>query len=369
MRGQAREPISVSSSAPIVIHGTDLDEVYARTLAVAEEEAKRGTLIVSLDLPDAGGDLPLPSQYVVPDGLAGAERAAWLRDLVGWWQLDRSRLEHRIPHLHGARLRRYGGTFNQIARIRRLLTTKASTRAIAVLIDPTRDFKADGNGEEFASFCLVEFRRRDADAGRIVVDAVAFYRAQEMKRWWPINVAELRLLQREICAGLGFQPGRITTVAADARTIARSPTQVSMPIIDRWLDQAPERHHLLAEAIVHDHGAKAQHASVIADWRRSLSELRNAAEHYNGDGIPVAIEGLSMLAAYIQVSASPEDQGLRSLADDLANLARLNQSFEASPREQADFDRWSPQAKSLIARLEDFTAARFSSDQREAAGR
>ena len=76
-----------------------------------------------------------------------------------------------------------------------------------------------------------------------------------------------------------------------------------------------------------------------------------------------------MLAAYIQVSASPEDQGLRSLADDLANLARLNQSFEASPREQADFDRWSPQAKSLIARLEDFTAARFSSDQREAAGR
>lgn len=89
------------------------------------------------------------------------------------------------------------------------------------------------------------------------MDAIAFYRAQEMKRWWPINVAELRLLQREICAGLGFQPGRITTVAADARTIARSPTQVSMPIIDRWLDQAPERLHLLAEAIVHDHGAKA----------------------------------------------------------------------------------------------------------------
>jgi len=52
--------------------------------------------------------------------------------------------------------------------------TKASTRAVAVLIDPTRDFKADGNREEFASFCLVEFRRRDADAGRIVVDAVAF---------------------------------------------------------------------------------------------------------------------------------------------------------------------------------------------------
>jgi 3',5'-cyclic AMP phosphodiesterase CpdA len=360
-REQMREQIVVSPNAPIVIHGSDLDEVYARVLAIAEAEAKRSTLIVSLDLPDDGGYLPLPSQYEVPDGLTGAECALWLHELVGWWQLERSRLEHRIPYLHGATLRRYGGTVDQIARIRCLLETKASTRAVAILIDPLRDFKADGRGEEFASFCLAEFRRRDAAAGRIVIDAIAFYRAQEMKRWWPINVAELRYLQREICAGLNFHPGRITTVAADARTISRSPTQVSMPIIDRWLDQAPQRLHLLAEAFVHESGANALHAAVIADWRRSLSELRNAAEHYNGDGIPVAIEGLSMLAAYIQASASPENQRLRFLADDLANLSLLNEGYEASARERADFDRWSPQAKSLIARLEDSTNSRFSS--------
>jgi 3',5'-cyclic AMP phosphodiesterase CpdA len=361
VRGQAREPITVTPNAPVVIHGSDLDEVYSRALAVARQDARRGTLIVSLDLLDDGGDLPLPSDYAVPGGLAGVARAAWLRELVGWWQLDKSQLEHRIPHLHGARLRRYGGTFDQIARIRRLLSTKASTRAIAVLVDPIRDFKADGIGEEFASFCLVEFRRRDADAGRIVVDAIAFYRAQEMERWWPINVAELRLLQREICAGLGFQPGRITTVAADARTISKSPTQVSMPIIDRWLDQAPERLHLLAEAFVHREDFKVQHAPVVADWRLSLTELNSAAEHYNGDGIPVAIEGLSMLAAYIGASADAEDLGLRSLARDLGDLARLNEGFEASARERADFDRWSLNAKSLIARLEEFTLSRFPS--------
>lgn len=359
VRGEVREPIAVFRNAPIVIHGTDLDEVYARTLALAEADAKRGMLIVSLDVPDDAGELPLPSKYAVPDGLSGAERAAWLRELVGWWQLERSRLEHRIPYLHGARLRRYAGTFNQIARIRRLLSRKASTRAIAVLLDPTRDFKPDGDREEFASFCLVEFRRRGDDGGRIFVDAIAFYRAQEMKRWWPINVAELRLLQREICAGLDLRPGRITTVAADARTISRSPTQVSMPLIDRWLDQAPERLHLLAEAFVHERGPKTQHASVIADWRRTLSELRNAAEHYNGDGIPVAIEGLSMLAAYIQASADPADGELRSLAEYLGSLARVNQSYEASPREQADFDRWAPLAISLIERLKNFTASRF----------
>lgn len=355
-----REPlIAVSPNAPILVHGTDLDEVYAKVLAIAEADAKRGTLVVTLDIVDEGGDLPLPSQYAVPDGLTGSARSVWLSDLVGWWQLGRSRLEHRIPHLHGARLRRYAGVFDQIARIRRLLQIKASTRAIAVLIDPLRDFKIDGRQEEFASFCLAEFRRRDAEAGRIVIDAVAFYRAQEMTRWWPINVAELRLLQREICAGLGFEPGRIITVAADARTISRSPTQVSMPIIDRWLDQAPEKLYLLAEAFVHRRASLVPYASVIADWRRSLSELRSAAEHFNGDGIPVAIEGLSMLATYIQASAAPEQQDLRSVAEDLANLARHNQRYEGSAREKSDFDLWAPLTKSLITRLENFTATRF----------
>jgi hypothetical protein len=361
VRRHAREPVATSPDAPTLIHGGDLDEVYARVLAAAEEEARRGTLVVSLDLADDGGDLPLPSQYEVPDGLAGAARAAWLHGLVGWWQLDRSRLEHRIPHLHGIRLRRYGGSLNQIARIRRLLQTKASTRAIAILVDPLRDFKPKGRKEEFASFCLAEFRRRDADAGRIVIDVIAFYRAQEMKRWWPINVAELRFLQREVCAGLGFQPGRIVTVAADARTISRSPTQVSMPIIDRWLDQAPERLHLLAEAFVQNGGPERRHAPVLADWHRSLAELRDAADHFNRDGIPVAIEGLAMFAAYIRASAGTGASGLAQIATDLSNLALLNEGYEASAREQIDYDRWAPLAKDLIGRLEAATTERFPS--------
>ena len=75
-----------------------------------------------------GKTLPLPSAYAVPDDLQGDERQAWLRELVEWWQLDRSQLEPRIPYLHGARLRRYGGKIDQIARIIALLRTKPSTR-------------------------------------------------------------------------------------------------------------------------------------------------------------------------------------------------------------------------------------------------
>jgi hypothetical protein len=362
-RVHASESVVVSPGAPLTVEGSDLDEVYARALAIANTDARRGTLIVHLDLPEeAGGALPLPRAYPVPDDLQGDERQAWLRELVEWWQLERSQLEPRIPYLHGARLRRYGGKIDQIDRIIALLRAKPSTRAVAVLVDPFRDFTPTGAGEEFASFCLVEFRRRDADAGRIAVDAIAFYRAQEFERWWPINIAELRFLQREICEELGYRPGRITTVAADARTISRSPTQVAMPIVDRWLDQAPERLHLLADALVHKTIGGPLQASAVREWRRSLSELRMATQALNSDGIPVAIEGLRTLAAFIEATAPATDEELRLLARNLSDLAHVNQLFETSPLGRASFNRWFPVAQSLLSTLERTTDERVPRD-------
>lgn len=366
-RVHASESVVVSPGAPVTVEGSDLDEVYARALEIANTDARRGTLIVHLDLPEEeGGTLPLPRAYAVPDDLQGDERQAWLHELVEWWQLDRSQLEPRIPYLHGARLRRYGGKIDQIERIIALLRAKPSTRALAVLVDPFRDFTPTGAGEEFASFCLVEFRRRDADAGRIAVDAIAFYRAQEFERWWPINIAELRFLQREICEELGYRPGRVTTIAADARTISRSPTQVSMPIVDRWLDQAPERLHLLADALVRKTIGGAPQARAVSEWRRSLSELRTATRGYNSDGIPVAIEGLLRLAAYIQATGPAGDEELPQLARHLADRARVNETFERSTRVRADFNRWSPVAQSLLSTLERMTDARLPPDDAQA---
>ena len=265
-------PVTIVPSTPITIEGSDIDEVYVRACAVANSDASRGTLIVHLDLLDDGSKLPLPVDYPLPEALRDDERDEWLHDLVNWWQRDRSQLDHRIPYIHGSRLRRYGGKIDQIKRIIDLLKTKESTRAVAVLVDPFRDFNPAPAKEEFASFCLVEFRRRNVAGGAIVVDAIAFYRTQEFARWWPVNIAELRLLQREIGEACGFKLGRITTVAADARTIARSPTQVAMPLIDRLLDQAPERLHLIADALARKSvRSERQKAAPEAGGKRSPS--------------------------------------------------------------------------------------------------
>ena len=355
----------VVSGAPVVIQGSDLDAVYDRVCEAAANDAANGTLIVHLDLPTgASGELPLPSNYPLPELMEDAERRRWLKELVAWWQLDRSGLEHRMPYVHGTRLRRYGGKINQIERVIKLLRAKASTRALATLIDPFRDFTVDGNDEEFASFCLVEFKRRELGGAGCAVDVIAFYRAQEFARWWPINVAEMRYLQWEICAALGFLPGRITTIAADARTHSRSPTQVSMPIIDRWLDQAPERLHLLANALVHRSARDGAQRDAVRGWERALSDLEATATEYNPDGLPIAIEGLKLLASYLEVVDEGEDPALGNLVRVLRRLARANEGFEQSTRSMTDFDRWAPGAVEAVLELRALTRDRLGSSSK-----
>jgi 3',5'-cyclic AMP phosphodiesterase CpdA len=343
---------------PVVVTGTDIDEVYARACAAASSEADRGILIVHLDLPaGALNKLPLPSDYPVPEPANEGEKDVWMRDLVDWWQLDRSQLDHRIPYIHGGRLRRFGGKINQVERIIRLLRQGSTTRALGVLIDPFRDFVSEGK-EEFASFCLVEFKLRNVAPESAVIDCIAFYRAQEFARWWPINVAELRSLQREIGRDLGVAPGCITTIAADARTISKSPTQVAMPVIDRWLDQAPQRLHLLAGALVQQSVRPGQQEQTVRDWRRCLADLRQAATEFNPDGMPVAIEGLETLASYLEVA---EEQGgeLEVMAKTLRSLATSNRNYERSDRDAASFDGWSPVATQLIQSLQRMTVKRL----------
>jgi hypothetical protein len=305
----------------------------APSLALARRPLAKltgGILIVHLDLPrDDAAPLPLPSDYPVLEPATVGEKDAWMGELVNWWQLDRSQLDHRIPYIHGGRLRRFGGKINQVERTIRLLQQGPTTRTLAVLIDPFRDFSPEGR-EEFASSCLVEFKLREAAPGSTVIDCIAFYRAQEFARWWPINVADLRSLQREIGRDLRAQPGLITTIAADARTISKSPTQVAIPVIDRWLDRRSGCIFLPAP-LVNRSVRSGMQEQAVRDWRRCLTDLHQAATEFNPDGMPVAIEGLQTLASYLEVAGEHGDE-LETMAQTLRSLATINRNYERSAR-------------------------------------
>lgn len=347
---------------PVVIHGDNIDDVYARAVEAASKEANQAMLIVHLDLPDPKangvGDkerLPFPSTYRV-QGVGAQEeerQREWVKDLAEWWQLSRSNLEARIPYIHGTRLRRFGNQFDQIKRIVSLLKSAGSTsRAVAVLVDPLRDFEAAGSGEEFASFCLVQFRRRPGQHESVYLDCTAYYRAQEFKHWWPINVAELRLLQTEVAKKVSCVPGRITTIAADARvTATRSPGQVAIPVIDRWLDRSPEKIFALACCLCSG-APPAGDVRVLDEWRRYLESQIQATEMalLNEDASPVAVNSLEVLAAYMEAHPVPR-VGLDEFTKSLKKLARENRIYEASSKDLQAFNNWAEDARSLCKSL------------------
>lgn len=344
-------PTDSAEQAPATIQGTNFDEVYARVVLAAHEEARDATLMVQLDLSDFAAVKRLPEGY--PTKLQTMdERAAWLADLVSWWQMPQSQLQERVPYIHGTRLHNYASNLNQIERVRKLLKDKQTTRAIALLVDPAIDFKeAPGLKPDFASFCLVQFTRRDVN-GATFVDCVGYYRAQEMVKWWPINVAELLEMQTTVGEAFNAHPGRITTVTACARSLARSPTHVAMPVIDRWLDQAPEKYFVLASALLSDGAMTVEARKVMQEWTSALDDLAEAAIAKAADGGPVvAIEGPKLLAKYLTAGTGPRVAECAQLATDLKEISRLGKlppPLDLFPQERS---AWGQQLATLLNRV------------------
>lgn len=343
---------SAPAGALALIRGTDLDEVYAKVRACAGGDAKGLPLVVELDL---AADAPvgvLPRGY--PTIAAEQERKGWLRDLVEWWQRRDSQLQGRIPYIHGNRLLKYGGNMDQMARVTKLLKDRNTSRAIAFLVDPRLDFIEEPKRQEFASFCMVQFMRRQDARGGVFIDAIGYYRAQEMSQWWPINVAELRHLQLQVIAGgVRARPGRVTTMTADARADdAPSPTHAAMPLVDRWLDQAPEKFFILASAMQAGK-LEGRSEAVGREWLDELKTLQQSAHRPAHDGGPVvAIDGLDRLAAYLRAGNGGSGGASGELADVLDELAR---HAEKKPVDLNGAEGWLRVMESCLARATDLS--------------
>lgn len=349
-------PVDSEKNAPVVIQGSNYDAVYARVREAAANEAAGKMLVVHLDLDTPASVQSPPAGY--PLEAAAGDGRKWLDDLVNWWQAKRSDLDGRVTYIHGNRLRAFAQDMNQMERVGHLLKTRNTTRAIAVLVDPNRDFRNDYDGKkkresyDFASFCLVQFVRREEGA-KVFIDCVAYYRAQEMVQWWPINLAELYLLQSDVCRYVkkGSLPGRITTITASARMSARSPTHVAMPVIDRWIDQSPEKLFMVASTLATGSLTTEGERSVAREWLSALDSLEAAASSSAAvDGGPiVAIEGLQRVARYLANVSGQNQTRCKRLSQQLDAMAYHSKSIP-QPSEDG-FSRWVEGATSRLREI------------------
>ena len=236
----------------MVVRGENVSDVYARIRSLfAGRAPNRPIHDLVCEVADPGDASKVPTDFPRPEKIEDIQ--AWMDDLIAWWQLRDPQLLRYVTFNHGERIyRRWGDqTDRAVEALERASSRTGTTRAVIMLFDPLGDGRPTG---EFPSFVLIQLQLVER-AGDRVLDVTGYFRKQEMRYWWPINVAELAKVQGEVVERLtsGEDPvrrGRLRTIAAYAAAEERLPA-VALAALDRAVDQRPEDIWKLAYGLAH----------------------------------------------------------------------------------------------------------------------
>lgn len=378
----ARLVPAVGPGSPLSLRALPAEHVPAtdptpQRLGVLEEDDPDGVLRRLLVLGAGVADLPRPvvcrvrdgaSALVIPPSYAGAptdDRQSWFQDIVRWWQAADAGRTGRWNH--GERIRSWDGALDQVGRAVAALADKpGSSRALVVLTDPAADLAA---GAEFPAFVSAQFLLHEG-----VLDVVGYFRKQEMPHWWPVNVAELALLQRDVAIGLEDRDvpataGSITTVTA-MPVAGRPLPRVAVPSLDRFADSPtgvlPLLLPLLSEAVVPLEAVAAAESA----WAAALTDWVPAGAGPAPDGDPVPIVGLDLLIAtaneLMAVLGVARTAAHAELVDVLTLLRAANVEYDqlrgdAGRRQR--HEQWRDAVLPLVERLKQVVAALLHRDR------
>jgi hypothetical protein len=151
-----------------------------------------------------------------------------------------------------------------------------------------------------------------------VVDCIGIFRKQELKHWWPVNMAELHAIQLAVIehADETKRPGvgRLISFAVEALDEDVRP-QLAGTVLDRHADLAPDR---LAELAFYAYLGAPDNAptDTAGLWKAAFADLADAG---TDEGLPSL--GLQELVRYARLlqAYGPTDKGAR-LRDALSDL-------------------------------------------------
>lgn len=303
-----------------LVSGADIDETYARIVAVLDRLHELPTPMVCR-VEDGSSGLKLPAHMPhVPE--AGKQREEWLNTVIDWWQSPSPGRAAKFNHgqyLHADPR----GRGSAVARIVAELGKKQGTtsRALAVLVN--QDTLSDG--QEFPSFISLQFVLRDAR-----LDAIAYFRKQEMSHWWPINVVEVARIQAEVVRripGDRVTCGAIVTVTGMPVRSRAMPT-VSVPELDLRVDRAGG----MLDLVLPLYQPTAKRSDIEAAWAKTLEWLPGEVQ---AEGDPRPLLGLKVLAETLQSAAAMNeaDTTMEELISRLDELHHINDTYDESKRQ------------------------------------
>ncbi len=308
---------------PKIISGQDVSSVHEQLVELFDENSNRTISGLICHVSDSASAQSPPRTYPFVNPKEGLN--AWFKDLVEWWQSEEPGKDK--PYTHGQRLRHWNGNRDQLENIlAELKVKKGTSRAVAVLVDPNEDHNLGRDYRpEFPAFCLVQFTLLDGQ-----LNATALFRKQEMKYWWPINVAEISKLQTGLARRLGAEvsarPGSITTYAVIAVAGSTVP-RVAVPKIDRAVWEEPNLRWQISAALFDS--AVPCRTALIERLRDMLTEWRPTSEDPAPDGVPMPVHGLQAiqesLAALQEVY--PASQSAEELVRLLRQIAAVNEGY------------------------------------------
>lgn len=342
-----------------VVTGNNIDEVYERLLFLIEDRANHGLLhdVYSV-IQQAPLELRIPKAYPpIPESYPGA-RDTWFGDQVDWWQRPTSHL--KVPFTHGGRIFHYGGgQVNQLETCIRVLKKKVGTsRAFICLYDPLADAREEGVKPKAPHFSSMQFWI-DEEEGYPRLNCIGYFRKQEIRYWWAVNVGELARLQNQVHSSLlstieGLKLGKLATFTSIVYAGSSYP-RVAVPLIDRLLDQNGNVVWELAQVLAYPLSDKR--LELRAQWDLVLSDLIPQLEP-DPNGVPLPIVGLSKLTDEVyRLSRFCQDKAMAEVSDLLTTLRDANVKYARDLEKQdpkpATHKAWAQRCANLVGKLRD----------------
>ena len=192
---------------------------------------------------------------------------AWLSDVVAWWQKGAPALvsSGAAPFNHGERLYSSGTALGELDAAAALL---GSTKAL-VLLTTNSELRAGRGAPAFVAVQLVRVSDEIGDR----LDCVGYFRKQDLTLWWPVNIGELRSIQKRVLdlgPGKRLRPGHLVTIAAEAIHDNVLP-ELAGTAVDRFVDLRPAV--LMQLAYRAAHGPVAERDEINKQWKAVLQDI------------------------------------------------------------------------------------------------
>jgi hypothetical protein len=225
------------------------------------------------------------------------------------------------PFNHGERLYTAGTRKGELDKAAAIL---GSTKAVVFLTgnDEIRSRPAPA----FIAVQLV--RATDADGDRL--DCIGYFRKQDLTLWWPVNVGELRAIQKHVLdlgTDSAVRPGHLVTIAAEAIHDFVMPT-LSGTTVDRLVDLRPEVLMEMAYGAAHgpaDASNTSQRNAINSLWASTFNDIGTVAKDGTVEDFPSL--GVARLLEHLRVF---RDVGCRKNVDLL--IKRLEAVYDRGYR-------------------------------------